>query len=221
MRQRTTTTVAEACGIVALCFGWFIINSLYAVSVGFPLGTFSETTLLELVGFELVFASVALYVLNTRGFDVASLYPQPSLVGVATGVLVAALAFGSAWAVAAALGLDEYRQPLEALMPNNPISISVLVLLGLVNGTYEEVFLLGFLLRGLRGYGLSVAIGISILVRVLYHLYQGPLGAVYVGVFGLVLSLYYVSSGKLFPVVLAHALADIIPFVEAAATHGS
>jgi membrane protease YdiL (CAAX protease family) len=58
-----------------------------------------------------------------------------------------------------------------------------------------------------------VAVGVSLLVRVLYHLYQGPLGAVYVGAFGLVLSLYYVASGKLFPVVLAHALWDIVPFL--------
>lgn len=88
-----------------------------------------------------------------------------------------------------------------------------LVTLGIVNGTHEEVFLLALLLRGLRRYGLPVALGISLLVRLSYHLYQGPLGAVYVTMFGLVLSLYYVASGKLFPVVIAHALWDIIPFV--------
>src|SRR6185295_521108 len=94
-----------------------------------------------------------------------------------------------------------------------PIGLTALVTLGIVNGAYEEMFLLGFLLRGLRGYGLSFAIGASLLVRVLYHLYQGPLGAMYVGVFGLVLSLYYVASARLFPVVLAPALWDIIPFM--------
>lgn len=43
--------------------------------------------------------------------------------------------------------------------------------------------------------------------------YQGPLGAMYVGAFGLVLSVYLVASGKLFPVVFAHALWDVIPFL--------
>ena len=47
----------------------------------------------------------------------------------------------------------------------------------------------------------------------LYHLYQGPLGAVWVLGFGLVMSLYYVRTRKLFPVVIAHVLADIVPFV--------
>jgi membrane protease YdiL (CAAX protease family) len=80
MRLRTTTTPTEAAGIVVLCFGWFIVGSAYAVSVGFKSGAYS-------------------------------------------------------------------------------------------------------------------------------------LGAIYVGAFGLVLSLSYVVTGKLFPAVLAHAVADIVPFV--------
>jgi membrane protease YdiL (CAAX protease family) len=47
--------------------------------------------------------------------------------------------------------------------------------------------------------------------RVLHHLYQGPLGAVWVLGFGLVMSLYYRRTRKLFNVVFAHALADIVP----------
>lgn len=213
MRYRTTTTPAEAIGIVTLCFGWFIIVSAHAVSVGFHSGSFSEAGALGLVALEIILAAVAIYVLGSRGFDIASLYPQPSLVGVLAGLVVSAAAFGAAWAVTSVFDWDYYSLPLERLMGGAPIGLPALVLLGIVNGAYEEMFLLGFLLRGLRGYGLSIAIGVSILVRVLYHLYQGPLGALYVGVFGLVLSLYYVSSGKLFPVILAHAMWDIIPFV--------
>lgn len=42
MGPRTTTTPAEAIGIVTLCFGWFIAGSLSAVAGGFQGGTFSE-----------------------------------------------------------------------------------------------------------------------------------------------------------------------------------
>lgn len=213
MRYRTTTTPVEALGIVTLCFGWFIVGSAYSVSIGFQSGSFSEAGIVGLVVVEVVLAIAALYVLGSRGFDVASLYPRPSLAGALAGLLVSALAFGAAWLATSVFDWGYYGQPLEQLMGGSPIGLQALVLLGIVNGTYEEMFLLGFLLRGLRGYGLSVAIGVSLLVRVLYHLYQGPLGALYVGVFGLVLSLSYVASGKLFPVVLAHALWDIIPFV--------
>jgi membrane protease YdiL (CAAX protease family) len=87
-----------------------------------------------------------------------------------------------------------------------------LVAVSIVNGAFEEVFLLGFLLRGLRAYGLSVAIGSSLLIRMLYHVYQGPIGVLSVLGFGVVLSLYYIRGGSLFSVVFAHVLADIIPF---------
>lgn len=213
MQRRTTTTPAEAIGIVALCFGWFIAGSVYAVSAGFQGGTFSEGEIFGLVVFELVFGSVALYVLASRGFDVASLYPHPSVFGALAGVLLAAVAAGTASAATSVLDWQSYSEPLERLMGGTPVGLPALVLLGVVNGAYEEIFLLAFLVRGLRGYGLSIALGISLLVRVLYHLYQGPVGAIYVGTFGLVLSLFYVASGRLFPAVLAHAMWDIIPFL--------
>ena len=82
-------------------------------------------------------------------------------------------------------------------------------------GTFEEVFLLGVLVRGLRAYGVSIAIGFPLLIRLLYHLYQGPLGAVWVLAFGLTFTLFYVRIGRLWPAVFAHMLWDIVPVVLA------
>ena len=213
MRLRTTTTPGEAAFIVVLCFGWFILGSGYAVSADFKTGAYSESGTMGLVVLELLLGVTALYILRARGFDVPSLYPQPSVAGVGGGTLLYVAAAGAAWLAMMPFDVAHYSEPLERLMGGAPIGLPVLVLLGVINGAYEEIFLLGFLVRGLRGHGLSVAIGVSLLVRVLYHLYQGPLGAIYVGTFGLVLSLSYVATGKLFPAVFAHALADIVPFV--------
>jgi membrane protease YdiL (CAAX protease family) len=92
------------------------------------------------------------------------------------------------------------------------ISLPVLIIMAMVNGTFEEVFLLGFLQRGLRNYGPSVALGVTLLVRLMYHLYQGPIGAVWITGFGLVFGLFYLRFQALWPVVLAHILWDIVPF---------
>lgn len=214
MPHRTTTSPGEATVIVLLCFGWFILVSLDAVSSGFKNPSFTERGVFELVVFEIVVGAFAVYTLKARGFDVGPLYPRPYAWGLVSGALVTVGAGFAGWLVTAPFDYAWYSEPLDRLMSGNPIGVGPLVLLGIVNGTYEEVFLLGFLVRGLRGYGLSVAVGVSLLVRVLYHLYQGPLGAIYVGAFGLVLTLYYVACGRLFPVVLAHALWDIIPFMS-------
>lgn len=185
---RTTTTPAEAAWIVILCFGWFILASSQSVAAGFQSGDFSDSAMLPTLAMEVLCASIALGI----GLYGVSLY--------ASWLAVMPFVSGS-------------PQPIDELMARASISLPTIVLFALINGAYEEIFLLGFLLRGLRGHGLSVALGISLLVRVLYHLYQGPLGAVSVLAFGLVLSLYYIRSGALFPAVFAHVLADILPFM--------
>jgi membrane protease YdiL (CAAX protease family) len=117
------------------------------------------------------------------------------------------------WAVMSVVLADDRAQPVDAMVQNATVSLAVIVPTAIVNGAYEEVFLLGFLARGLRGHGASVALGVSLLVRILYHTYQGPLGVVSMLVFGGVLGAFYLRTGGLFPVVFAHILADIIPFL--------
>jgi uncharacterized protein len=204
----------EAIGISTLCFGWFILASLSAVQAEYRTsGSFSDQGFMGLILFEVVVGVIAIYVLRSRGFSVASLYPTPSISGAGVGVLLYIAAAFTAWAVTAPFASTAHHEPIQRLMPSGGISLATLVVLGIVNGAYEEIFLLGFLARGLRGYGLAIALGVPLLVRVLYHLYQGPLGATSVLVWGAVVSLYFAFSGRLFPAVFAHALGDIVPFV--------
>lgn len=162
---------------------------------------------------ESVFGAIALLVLYMRGYDLSTLYPNPSLAGFGFGIGLYIAGLIASWIAIAPFLASQPSQPIDALVSSATVSLPSVIAVALVNGAYEEIFLLGFLLKGLRGYGLSLALGLSLLVRVLYHLYQGPLGAVSVLAFGLVLSLYYVKTNDLFPVVFAHVLADIIPFM--------
>ena len=59
----------------------------------------------------------------------------------------------------------------------------------------------------------AAVVGVSLLVRVLYHLYQGPLGALSILVFGIVITVYFVMSNKLWPPVVCHVVADVVPFL--------
>lgn len=60
----------------------------------------------------------------------------------------------------------------------------------------------------------TVALGVTLLVRLMYHLYQGPIGAVWILGFGLVFGLFYLRFNSLWPVALAHMLWDIVPFTS-------
>jgi membrane protease YdiL (CAAX protease family) len=162
---------------------------------------------------ELVLGGAALSLLRARGYPIARLLPIPSVRGglIGIGLFVAALL---AWGLVAALfaGSDFARQPIADIMAATQVSTPWVVALSIVNGLYEETFLVGYLLRGFRASGPALAIGVSVLVRLLYHLYQGPIGAVSVLVFGVVVSLFYWRTGRLWPIVVAHVLADLLAF---------
>ncbi|MFC5475530.1 CPBP family intramembrane glutamic endopeptidase [Paraherbaspirillum soli] len=211
--SRTITNPLEAFAISAICFGWSIYSSTQAVSAGFNSGAFTDANLLSIILMEIILGGIAFLILYLRRFAVSTLYPAPSLIGIIVGIAIYVAALGVVWVSTAPFVSSLGTQPIDSMVSNASVSLSTVIIMALTNGAYEEVFLLGFLLRGMRGYGLSVAMGVSLLVRVLYHLYQGPVGAISVLAFGFVLSLYYVRTGSLFPAVFAHILADIIPFL--------
>jgi membrane protease YdiL (CAAX protease family) len=135
------------------------------------------------------------------------------------GLIALEIAFGAAalaavaWLVAVLIGAGHTAsEPIGEMVAGARISLAPLVAMSIVNGIYEEVFLLGYLQRALEGFGAAFAVGVSLLVRLLCHLYQGPSGALYVLGFGLVLSLYFLRTGKLWPVAFAHIFADFAGF---------
>lgn len=208
--RKSTVSWAEAVTVSAICFGLFIVLSVQAVLAGFPVARFSDAGNGWSIGLELVLTFTAMLYLHARGFDVPSLYPAPSL----AGTLVGLATFAAAWLIGLLLVSPWYSaaQPQVTEFSYRASSMAWVIPFAMVNGALEEVFLLGVLVRGLRGYGLSIAVGLPLLVRVSYHLYQGPIGVMWVLVFGLTFTLAYIRSGQLWPPVLAHVLWDIVPF---------
>ncbi|MDG4668353.1 CPBP family intramembrane glutamic endopeptidase [Mycobacterium sp. 236(2023)] len=93
--------------------------------------------------------------------------------------------------------------------------IPLLLLLAFGNGWAEEVIVVGFLLTRLRQLKLNpwAALIVSSLLRGAYHLYQGfgaGLGNV---AMGLVFGYYWQRTGRLWPLIIAHTLIDVVAFV--------
>lgn len=211
---KSTLSIHEAAAVSAICFGLFIAWSAQSVLRGFPEARFSASGHAWMVFVEAVLAASALLYLRARNFEVRSLYPQPDMRGTLLGLGL----FAAAW-LAGVIATTPFITPgghsQITEFSFSGVTIASTVIFAMVNGAFEEVFLLGVLVRGLRGYGLSTAVGFPLLVRVLYHLYQGPLGAVWVLAFGLTFTLFYIRSGRLWPAVFAHTLWDIVPVVLA------
>jgi membrane protease YdiL (CAAX protease family) len=80
-----------------------------------------------------------------------------------------------------------------------------------VNGFFEELFVAGYIITALRQTrGMWTAINVSTVVRVLYHLYQGPVGVLIIVPMGLLYGYVYERTRQLWPLMFAHVLIDLI-----------
>ena len=85
------------------------------------------------------------------------------------------------------------------------------VLVSVVNGIFEELFVTGYIITSLTARrGMWTAINVSVVVRLLYHLYQGPIGIMTVVPMGLLYGYVYSRTRQLWPLMVAHVILDVI-----------
>ena len=94
-------------------------------------------------------------------------------------------------------------------------TIPVLLLAALKAGILEEVIAVGYLSLRLQQLGLSpwMIVAIQSILRGFYHLYQG-IGPFFGNIaMGVVFALWFLRTGRLAPLIIAHALIDAVAFV--------
>ncbi|WAH98279.1 CPBP family intramembrane glutamic endopeptidase [Arthrobacter sp. MMS18-M83] len=133
-----------------------------------------------------------------QGLGLAALIGIPSL-----GLYAAGRALGITTAIIPS-GLDSYWW-----------TVPVLVLSAVRHAVVEEVIVVGYLLDrfGKFGWSTPLAIGLSAILRGSYHLYQGFGPFIGNAVMGLVFGWIYTRTKRVMPLVVAHALLDIVAFV--------
>lgn len=91
----------------------------------------------------------------------------------------------------------------------------ILLLSAAAAGLLEEVIVVGYLITRLRQmrWSVAAAIAASAVLRGSYHLYQGWPMALGNAVMGVVFALYFVRTGRVGPLILAHWTLDAVSFV--------
>ncbi|MCQ6271033.1 CPBP family intramembrane metalloprotease [Pseudarthrobacter sp. R1] len=133
-----------------------------------------------------------------QGFGLAVLIGIPSL-----GLYAAGRALGITTSIIPS-ALDPYWW-----------TVPVLVLSAVRHAIVEEVIVVGYLLDRFGKFGWSVPLAIlaSSTLRGSYHLYQGFGPFIGNAVMGVVFALIYAKSRRVMPLVVAHALINIVAFV--------
>ena len=92
-------------------------------------------------------------------------------------------------------------------------SVFLAVIVTLVNPVFEEALWLGYAVNGPGGRRLPAAVVWSVVPRCLVHLYQGWLALFFIAPLGLWYLRYYLRTKRLWPIVIAHGLQDLLGLV--------
>jgi membrane protease YdiL (CAAX protease family) len=133
-----------------------------------------------------------------RGVGLAALIGIPGL-----GLYLLAYKLGASLAVLPSTLTDTWWRPIA------------LVISAAGNAWAEETLVVGYLITRLRqlGFGENKSLAFSAVLRGSYHLYQGFGGFVGNLVMGLVFGRVWQRTNRLWPLVIAHTLLDVVAFV--------
>lgn len=122
--------------------------------------------------------------------------------------------------VANALGLNLTVVP--STIDDHWWRIPALVAYAFANSAAEEIIVVAYLISRLRRLGFSENSSLlaSALLRGSYHLYQGLGGGIGNLAMGIVFGRYWQKTNRLWPLLIAHALIDIVAFVGYTALRG-
>lgn len=218
--RRHEFSAAEVVVVVLTAFGSFILYSLYTLLSGKaheeagPLSFFTSNHLYGIVIYELSIAPVVISILYMRGWRAADfpLGVSRALTALGAGIAVATVA--GDWVITLVLkalfqNIRSVLNAYENVVPLGGPSLASVVILSIVNPVYEEAFVCGYVIAALRErLGVTTAVNVSVVIRVLYHLYQGLATFPFHAMYGLIQAYVFVRTGKLWPLIVSHAILD-------------
>jgi uncharacterized protein len=212
--ERTETVL-----VLVIAFGTAVPRSLYTLL--FPAQVFGRGAppingphLLWTLAYEIAVGAVLAGFLRIRGWTWKRLGFQPHwrdlLWAVAllfvtyTAYYVLSLAVVTVWP-------GFYQLALNTHLVATHIAWPILVAISIINPVFEEVFLCGYVVAAVKDKtGAALAINVSAGIRLLCHLYQGPVGVMSLVPEGLIFATWFARTGRLWPLIVAHALQDLL-----------
>jgi uncharacterized protein len=200
--------------VVSGAFGLLIIASLQQMIWPRPTGGLSDASLHSVIGYELVVLVVLLAFLRVRGWTLERIgiriTARDTFIGL--GFVLAIELFSSGVLLALAPISPRLAASIaDASAVTGTLGLTTVLIFSVVNPIFEELFVCGYVVSALRGDGDGwTAINVSVAIRLLYHLYQGPAAAIGIVPFGLILAFWYARTRRLWPALTAHAVANFV-----------
>jgi uncharacterized protein len=211
---------AEFLIVILGSIGLSLLSNLQVVldpAIADRLPPFTNETLVSNVIYEL-FVLVWLGVfMRARGWTLERFGFAMTLRDTSVGVLLAIIVFCSVWFIEQALG-SAAPAMLESARRFDKVSgeldIWTILLSSAVDSVFEELFVCAYVISALKEKRRAAfALNVSILLRVGCHVYQGVYGVLIGGALGLVFGYWYLKSGRIWPLLVAHFVLQAVELV--------
>lgn len=211
---RALSPKAEFAIVLIVAFGYIVFGNVFTLFRPTTQIAISETSLKTLLIYELVILSALSMLLHARGWNLQRIGLAPSIketfLGIAL-VLFAYVAYIATWLIVRTISrqMGPVIGYTKFIVPGYDLGTAIAV--SAVNPVFEEIFLSGYVISALKEQTSRwTAINISIVLRLLCHLYQGTLGIICILPVGLIFTYWYARRGRLWPIVVAHSVIDLI-----------
>lgn len=192
--------------VILVAFGIFAYAAIISWSRGARYDVITNADLFWLVTYELFAFLIIATFLRARQWKLSDLHPQVSWKLTGAGVLLTLGTLLCSTVVGAGFGAWYEFPPLDT----SHLDFGTVLLFSVVNGIYEETFVVGYVVGCLARRSTWVVIISSASIRFSYHVYQGPEAVVFILPIGLVFAYLYVKYRRLWPLVLCHIILDVV-----------
>ncbi len=207
---------AEFLIVVLGSLGLSLLSNLQVVldpGLADKLPPFTTDTLVSNLIYELFVLAWLGVFMKARGWTFERLGFAISLRDTAIGMLLAIIVFCAVWLIEQVMG-SAAPATLEAAQRFDKVSgaldLWAILLASVVDSVFEELFVCAYVISALKDKrGPAFALNVSILLRVGCHVYQGVYGVLIGGALGMVFGYWYLKSGRIWPLFIAHAVLQV------------
>jgi membrane protease YdiL (CAAX protease family) len=204
--------------VITWAFGLPIFGSILSIGGPDPESAkayYNNTGLGATLIIELTQSLFLVWFLRIRGWTLEKLGLNVTLRGTLYGVALLIVTYGVLYGIQLLAGwllpIDMQAAADRYPAPAVDLSMSLVFMVSTVNGIFEEVFVAGYVIAALTPVrGMWTAINVSTGIRLLYHLYQGPIGILSIVPLGLMFGYVFSRTRMLWPLIVAHIVLDIV-----------
>jgi membrane protease YdiL (CAAX protease family) len=209
---RTLSVGTEFAVVILGGFGFFIFTSYVGHFRPSAAHRITSAQLEFLALYELIVGAALAVFLAARGWSLKRIGLAPTFLDTAIGLLFVAaiyVAWMAVWILIASFLPSPNATARDLAFTSPGVGFWTAASTSFVNGMFEELFVCGYVIAALKDRAPPwTAINISVGIRLLYHLYLGPLGMIFVVLVGVSFGYWYAQRGRLWPLIVAHAVLD-------------